>query len=149
MPWTEEPGGLELQRVGHDLVTESAHAPIYMHTRVYTPWALILVHHWSGSGTQDRRQGRLPASHPRRGVMESLMLWGWLPPVLRTGMGGPTLEKEAFPRLEAVGVPPSPARCSEMRAFPCEGLAALEALGSLRVQSGSPQSPRGMGLSFF
>ena len=81
--------------------------------------------------------------------MENLMLWGWLPPVLRTGMGRETQQKEAFPRLEAVGRMPSPARCSEMSVFPCDGLAALEALGSLRFQRGSPQSPWGVGLSFF
>lgn len=75
-------------------------------------------------------------------------LWGWLPPVLRTGMGQ-TREKRLFPRLEAVGMPPSPARCSEMRAFPCDGLAALEALGSLRVRVAHPRALRGMGLSFF
>lgn len=120
-----------------------------MHMCVYTLGLNLSCCHWGGSGTQDRRQGSLPASHPRRGVMESLVLWRWLPPVLRTGMGRQTREKEAFPRLETVGMLPSPARCSEMRAFPCDGLAALEALGSLRVQSGSPQSPWGMGLSFF
>ena len=116
---------------------------------VYTLGLNLSCHHWGGSGTQDRQQGSLPDSHPLRGVMESLMLWGWLLPVLRTGMGRQTREKEAFPRLEAVGMLPSPACCSEMRGFPCDGLAALKALGSLRVQSGSPQSPRGMRLSFF
>ena len=37
--WAEEPGGLQfmrLQRVGHDLVTECAHACMHTHTHTHT-----------------------------------------------------------------------------------------------------------------
>lgn len=82
------------------------------------------------SGPSAGTSSCLPSSQGSDGESDALGMAASCPENL--GNGGTDPRKEAFPRLEAVGMPPSPARCSEMRAFPCDGLAALEALGSLR-----------------